>query len=209
MFLIKWPYLFYYSSRMFFDTRTDPTCSWYSPEFFHFSVITKLRPFSGTHRDNFSILTRILPFQILPWTVFRYSHGSTFSGYSPGFYHISIFKQIRPFFGTRRDSFSILERILHFPGTHPDCTIFRYSHRFDPFPVLTRTVFRYSYGFYLLPVLSWILLFFGTHTDWTLFRYSSGQFFDTRTDSTFSRYWPEWCHFRILKLGRASCRERV
>ena len=32
------------------------------------------------------------------------------------------------FLGTRRDSFSILGRILPFPGTRPDSTIFRYSH---------------------------------------------------------------------------------
>ena len=36
--------------------------------------------------------------------------------------------EIRPFFSNRRDSFSILARILSFPGTLPDSTIFRYSH---------------------------------------------------------------------------------
>ena len=75
----------------------------------------------------------------------------------------------------------ILAQILFFPGMRTDCIFSRYSP-----------------GFYLFPVLGWILPFFGTHTDSTLFRYSSGQFFDTRTDSTFSRYSPEYCHFLVL-----------
>ena len=81
-------------------------------------------------------------------------------------------QQIPPFFGTRRDSFSRLARNLAFPGTRPDSTIFRYSHRFDPFPVLAVRVFRYSHGFYHFPVLAGILPFFGTHTDSTFFQYS-------------------------------------
>ena len=40
--------------------------------------------------------------------------------------------------------------------------------------------------------------FFGTDTDSTAFWYSSGEFFDNRTDSTFSRYWPGFSHFSIL-----------
>ena len=46
-------------------------------------------------------------------------------------------------------SFSILVPILLFPGTRPDSTTFRYSHRFDPF--------RYSAG-----------QFFDTRTDFTV-----------------------------------------
>ena len=108
--------------------------------------------------------------------------------YSPEFHNFSVLTQIRPFSGTRRDKFLILARILPFHGICPYSTIFRYSHRFDPFPVLTGTVFRYSYGFYLFPVLAQILPFFDTHTDSTLFWYSLGQFFETRHDSTFGRY---------------------
>ena len=95
-----------------------------------------------------------------------------------------LFTLIRPFSGTRRDSFLTLARILPFPGTDPDDAIFRYSHRFDPFLVLHETVYRHSHGF---PVLTRIMPFSGTHTNSTLFRYSPRQFFDTRTDSTFSR----------------------
>ena len=251
--------LFRYSLRQFFDTRTDSTFSRYLSGFYHFSVLTQIRPFSGTRWDSFSILVRILPFpgtrldstfflfsdrfdpfpvlvgtvfrysyafylsqyssgfyhfsvltQIRPFagtpqdsfsilvrilafpdtrpdsTIFRYSHrfdpfryslgqffdtrtDSTFSRYSPGFDHISVLTHIRPFFGTRWDSFSILVRNISFPGTRPDSTIFQYSDTFDPFPVLPGTVFRYSYGFYLFPVLVRILPFFGTHTESTLF----------------------------------------
>ena len=136
-----------------FDTRKDSTFSRYWPGFYQFSVLTQIRPF------------------------FRYSSGpffdtrtnSTFSRYSPGFFHFSILTQIRPFSGTRRESFSILPRILPFHGTRPNSTNFRYSHRFDRFSVLVGKVFRHSQGFYLFPVLSWILAFFGTHTDPTLF----------------------------------------
>ena len=109
---------------------------------------------------------------------------------------------IRPFSGTRRDSFSTLARILPFPGTDPDSAIFRYPHRVDPFLVHPGTLFRHSYEFYLFPALTPILPFFGTHTDSTVFRYSPGRFFDTRTDSTFSWYIPELCHFLVLTLIR-------
>ena len=129
---------------------------------------------------------------------------SIFSRYSPGFYlfpllgwfcHFSVLTQIRPYSGICPDSFSILARILRFPATRPNTAIFWYSHRFDRFPILVGYVFRYSHGFHLYPVLARILLIFGTRKDSTIFRYSSGQFFDTRTDSTFSRYLPEYCHF--------------
>ena len=132
-------------------------------------------------------------------------------------------KKFRPFYGTPRDSFSTLARILPFPRIDPDSAIFRYSHRIDLFPVLAETLFRHSHGFYLFPVLTRIMSFFGTkkfqpfsatpresfstlawilpflRTDpdsaifrylhrFDLFWYSPGRFFDTRTDSTFSRY---------------------
>ena len=97
---------------------------------------------------------------------------------------------IGPFFGTHPNRFSILARILPFTDSRPDSTIFRYSDRFHPLLVLAGTVFRYSYGFYLFPVLAPILSFSGTDRDSSIFRYSFGQFFGTRTDSTFSRYSP-------------------
>ena len=68
--------------------------------------------------------------------------------------------------------------------------------KFLSYPCMVRTVFRYSHGFYLFPVLARILPFSGIDTDSTLFRVCSGQFFGTRTDSTFSRYWPGLYHFR-------------
>ena len=183
------------------DTRTDSTISQYSPGFNHFSVLTLIRLFSGTRRDTFSILARLLPlpstrpdstifryshcfypFPVFALTSCRYSHGfyllrylhvfylfpvlgqilpffvtntdstlfrysprqvvdtrtdstfydtctySTFSQYSARFYHFSVLTLIRPFSGTRRDTFSILARILPFPSTPPDSTNFRYSH---------------------------------------------------------------------------------
>ena len=70
------------------------------------------------------------------------------------------------------------------------------------FPVLVGTVFGYSDGFYLFPVHARILSFFGTPNDSTLFRYLWEQFFDTRTDSTFSRYMPRFYHFSVLPLIR-------
>ena len=56
------------------------------------------------------------------------------------------------------------------------------------------------HGFYLFQVVIRILLFFGTHTDSTLLRYCSGQFFDIRMDSTFSRYSPGFYHFQVRTL---------
>ena len=100
-----------------------------------------------------------------------------------------------PFFDTRLDSFSMLERILPFSDTGSDYIIFRYSNLFDSFRVLARTVFRYSQGFCLFSILARILSFFSTHTYSTLFRYSTGKFFHTRTDSTFFRYTLGLYHF--------------
>ena len=199
----------------------NSTFSWYSPGYYYFLVVTLIRSFSGTRPDNFSILAWILPFpgtrpdsiifrysQLfdpfleIAGTVFRYSHrfylfpvvslillffgthtdstlfryssrqffdtrmDSTFSRYSPRLYYFSVLTLIRHFFGNHRDSFSILARILLFPGTLPETTIFRSSH------------------------------------DSTIFRYSSGQFFDTRTNSPFSRHLPGFFHFSVLTLIR-------
>ena len=122
---------------------------------------------------------------------------SNFSPYLPGFYHFLVITLIRPFFCNRRDRFTILARILPFPSNLPDSTIFRYSHTFDPFPVLVRTIFRYSHGFYLFPVLNRILLFFTTHNDSPFFCNRRDSFSilawilpfpDTLPDSTIFRY---------------------
>ena len=182
-------------------------------------MLTLIGPCSGTQRNSFSILARIIlfhgthqdssifrcshwldPFLVPTWTVFRYSHrfylfpvlarirpffgihidwtlfhypseqffdtrtDYTFSWYSPGFFHFSVLTLIGTFSGTHLNSFSILARILPFPGTCKDSTIFRYSH------------------------------------DWTLFLYSFEQFFDTRTDSTFFLYSPRFFHFSVHTL---------
>ena len=146
---------------------------------------------------------------------------STFCRYSPAFYYFSVLTLIRPFSSTRPYSFSIVARILPFPGTRLDSTIFRYSDLFYPFRYSSGQFFdtrsdstfsRYSprfyhflvvtlillvigtrpdsflnsHRFYVFPKLSWILPFFDTLTDSTIFWYSSGQFFDTRSDSTLS-----------------------
>ena len=161
-----------------------------------FSVLSQIRPFSGTRGNCFWILARILPF---PSTrpdsiIFRYSNifdpfpvlvGTTF-GYSHGFYHFPVLARILPFFGTHTDAtlfryssgqFFATRTIVPFPDTRSDSTFFRYSHRFDPFPVLVGIVFGYSHGFYIFPVLVGMPPFFGTPTDSTLFPYSSRQFF--------------------------------
>ena len=119
-----------------------------------------------------------------------------------------LFRSIRPFFGTRWDSFSILGGILPFPDTRPYSTIFRYSRRFDPFPVLPRQCFdthrdsmssRYSPGFHYFSVVTQIRPFSGTRRDSFfilvgiyLFPVPAWipPFFGTHTDSTFFRYSP-------------------
>ena len=45
--------LFRYSPGQFFNTRRDSTFSRYSPGFYHFSVLTQIRPFFDTRRDIF------------------------------------------------------------------------------------------------------------------------------------------------------------
>ena len=124
-----------------------------------------------THQISF-----LFPFLLVTmrWTLFWYSSwkffgnrtDSTVSPYSPGFYHFSVLTLIVPSSDTRPYSFSVLARILPFPGTRSDSTIFRYLlgstifqywHWFYLFPVLAPTVFWYSHGFYLFPVLARIL----------------------------------------------------
>ena len=122
-------YLFPVLARIlpFFGTHTDWTLFQCSP-----------KQFSGTRTDSTFLLARILPFldSHMYWTFFRYSPAqfvdartnSTFSRYSLGFYHFSVLTLIGPFSGTRPIRFPILARILPFPDTHTDSTIFRYSH---------------------------------------------------------------------------------
>ena len=86
--------LFRYSPGKFFYTRTDCTFSGYSPEFYHFSMLTQIRPFSGTPRESFSILTQIRPFSVNRRESFRYAHG---------LYLFQVLTLILPFFDTRTD----------------------------------------------------------------------------------------------------------
>ena len=147
----------------------------YTQRFYLFLVLAWILPFFGTHTDS---------------NIFRHSSGQFFD--TRRIYLFPVLIEILPLFGTRLDNFSILAQILPFPSTGPDSTIFRYSHRFDLFPVLAGTVFRYSQEFYIFPIVARILPFFGTHTDLTLFRYSPEQLFDTRRNSTSSPYSPRF-----------------
>ena len=104
--------IFRYSRGEFFDTRWDSTFSRCAPGFYHFLVLTQIRPFSSTRRDSFFYTWR----------------DSTFSRYLPGFYHLWVLTLIRPFSGIHWDKFSILARNLPFAGTRPDSTIYQYSH---------------------------------------------------------------------------------
>ena len=166
-----------------------------SHEFYLFTVLFRILLFFGTHTNS-------TVFQYSPGQFFDNRTDSTFSRYLPGLCHFSVLPQSRPFSSTPRDSFSTLVRILPFPGTYSDSAIFRYSHWFDCFPVLSGTTFRHSHGFYLFPVLTRMMPFFGSPTESTLFWYTPGQYFDTRTNSTFSRYWPRFCHFSVFTLIR-------
>ena len=140
--------IFRYSPGQFFDTHRDSTFSRYSLGFHHILVVTQIRPFSCTLRDNFSILVgffylfpvlaRILLFfgthtdsallRYSPAQFFDTRTVSIFSWYTPAFYHFSVIKLIRPFSRGHRDNFSILAHILPFPGSRPDSTTFRNSH---------------------------------------------------------------------------------
>ena len=122
---------------------------------------------------------------------------STFSRYSPEFYHFSVLMLIGLSFDTRPNSFSILAWILPFPSTRPDSTIFGYAHRLYPLSILFRPLFRYSHGFLLFRVVGRNVPFFGTHAESTLLRYSSEQFFGTRMDPTLSRYSPGFYHLCV------------
>ncbi len=116
-------YHFRYSYGQFFGTRTESFFLGNSPGFYHFRY--SYGQFFGTRTKSFflgnsprfyhfSILARILPFSVLIWTVFRYSH------------EIFLFREhsrIIPFFdtrtdstifGTHMDSFSVLARNLSF-----------------------------------------------------------------------------------------------
>ena len=86
-----------------------------------------------------------------------------------------------------------------------------FSHKFDPTSlreydirgIVGRTLkpedayaIGRTFGFYFFLILTRILPFLGTLIDWTLSRYSPEQFFDTRTDSTFSCTHPDSTIFR-------------
>ena len=62
------------------------------------------------------------------------------------------------------------------------------------------TVFRHSHGFHLLQVVARIPQFSGAHTESTIFPYWFGQFFGTRTDSTFCQYLPGFKNVPLLTL---------
>ena len=145
---------------------------------------------------------------VLVRTVFRYSHGfhllpilARMQQFSGTHTHCTIFR-------TRPDRFSVRARIPPFAYTGPDSTIFRHSHSFYLFSELVRTVFRYSHGFHLLPILARIQQFSGTPTYSTIFPNWSGQFFGTRTDSTFCRYWPRFNNIPALPLILPFFRDR-
>ena len=135
------------SSGQFFNSGTDSTFSLYSPGFYQFLVLTQILHFSDNRPYSFSIVARILIFPVLARILqisgtqtdsifFRNSSGkffksgteSTFSRYSPRFYHFLVLTLILHFSETRQNSFSIVARILPFPRTRPDSTNFWYSH---------------------------------------------------------------------------------
>ncbi|KAL6327002.1 hypothetical protein AAG906_012686 [Vitis piasezkii] len=104
-------------------------------------------------------------------TIFRYSQLDPFRFSSGKFFILEriqsfLYSLIPAFFGTTVRPFSVLT----------DSTLL----------VLSWGGFGYSPDSTFSQVFSRIPTFFGTHTDSTLFRYSSGQFFDTQMDSTFS-----------------------
>ena len=102
---------------------------------------------------------------------------------------------ILPFSGIDTDSTLFSYSSGKFLGTHTDSNFSEYSPGFYHFPAPTLILpflgARLDSFSVLAPILpfpsvSRILPFFRIDTDSTLFRYSSGKFFDTRTDSTFS-----------------------
>ena len=131
-------------------------------------------PFFGTHTDStlFRYSQRFDPFRYSPGQLFDTRTDFTFFWYSPGFYYCSVLTQIRPFFGTRRDSFLILVPILPFPITRP--------------------------GFYHFSVLTQIRPFFGTRRDSFSILVPILPFPGTRPDSTILRYSHRFDPFSIL-----------
>ena len=83
-----------YSPEQFFDTRRGSSFSRYSHGFEHFSVLTLIAHFSGSHPNSSSILARILLFPgIHPdSSIFRNSHWLD---------PFPVLTPILPFFGTR------------------------------------------------------------------------------------------------------------
>ena len=125
-------YHFRYSFGQFFGTRTESFYLGNSPGFHHFRYSHgfyhfrySYGEFFGSRMESFfsgnspgcyyfSIFARILPFSVLIWTVFQYSHGIFFFREHA---HIIQFFDTRidsTIFGTHMDSFSILERNLSF-----------------------------------------------------------------------------------------------
>ena len=128
---------------------------------------------------------------MLEGTVFRYSHG---------FYLFPVLARILAFSSTDTDSTIFWFSWGQFFGTRMNFTFSRYSPGFYRFPVLVGTVFRCSHGCYLFPVLARILAFSDLDNDSTIYCYSSGMFFGTRPDSTFSRYSTGFYRFQLLTL---------
>ena len=81
-----------------------------------------------------------------------------------------------------------------------DSTFSRYSPGFDRFQVLTLILPFFGTRGDSFSVLARILAFSGPDTDSSIFWCSWGQFFDTRIDSTFSRYSPGFYRFQVLTL---------
>ena len=120
-----------------------------------FPIVALIISFFGAH--TYSTL-----FGYSPRQIFDTHRDSAIFRYSPGFYHFLVLTLIRRFSGTRPESFSILAPILPFSDTRSVYIIFRYSHLFDSFVVLARTVFRFSHESCLFPILARIISFFVT-----------------------------------------------
>ena len=171
----------------FSSTRPDPFR--YSPEFYLFLVLTQTLSWYSPW---------FYPFPVLAQTLFRYlpKHFSCtgldhFSGthldpfrYSPGYDLFLVLTRTLPFSSTCPDTILF---VLHSSVLAQIWSIFRYSPRFYPFLVLVRTLFWYSPDFYPSLVLTRIRSFLSC-----ILWYSLGYdlFYDTRLDSTLSRYSP-------------------
>ena len=164
----------------FFGTRSDSTFSRYSHGFYNFAVLTMILPFFNTRRN-----------------VFHSLHGFYLCQCSPEFYHFALLTLILQFFGIRTDSFLALARILRFPGTRPDSSIFgtqadsttfRYSSG-QFFRTRTDSTFsRYSLKFYNFAVHKLILPYLGNRSESFSVLARILPFPDTRMDSTILRY---------------------